>query len=141
MGAPALPTGEKTSDLSAPETVSLRGQWSFRTDSGNVGKEQCWYGTDESIGAWHKVRVPHTWQIDSAFIDYRGVAWYRRTFDVPSEWQNSAVRIEFEAVFHTATIWVNGRSEERRVGKECRYRWAAHRYKRKTPNAARRILN
>jgi len=108
MGAPALPIGEKTSDLSAPETVSLCGQWSFRTDSGNVGKEQRWYGSDESIGAWRKVSVPQTWQIDSAFIDYRGVAWYRRTFDVPSEWQNSAVRIEFEAVFHTATIWVNG---------------------------------
>ena len=108
MGAPALPTGEKTSDSSAPETVSLCGQWWFRTDSGNVGKEQRWYGSDESIGAWRKVSVPQTWQIDSAFIDYRGVAWYRRTFDVPSEWQNSAVRIEFEAVFHTATIWVNG---------------------------------
>ena len=108
MGAPALPTGEKTSDSSAPETVSLCGQWWFRTDSGSVGKEQRWYGSDESIGAWHKVRVPHTWQVDPAFIDYRGVAWYRRTFDAPNEWQNSAVRIEFEAVFHTATIWVNG---------------------------------
>ncbi len=104
----ALPAGEKTADLSAPETVSLCGQWWFRTDSGNVGEEQRWYGSDASIGAWHKVRVPHTWQVDSAFIDYRGVAWYRRTFDAPSEWQNSVVRIEFEAVFHTATIWVNG---------------------------------
>jgi beta-galactosidase len=108
MGAPALPAGEKTSDVSAPETVSLCGQWSFRTDSGNVGKEQRWFGSDEPISAWHRVLVPHTWQVDSAFIDYRGVAWYRRTFDAPSEWQNSAVRIEFEAVFHTATIWVNG---------------------------------
>src|SRR5712664_3330800 len=69
---------------------------------------QRWYGTNDSINAWRKVRVPHTWQVDSAFIDYRGVAWYRRTFDALSEWQNSAVRIEFEAVFHTATIWVNG---------------------------------
>jgi beta-galactosidase len=108
MCAPALPAGEKTSDLSAPETVSLCGQWWFRIDSGNVGEEQRWYGSDESIGAWRKVRVPHTWQVDSAFIDHRGVAWYRRTFDAPSEWQNSAVRIEFEAVFHSATIWVNG---------------------------------
>lgn len=60
------------------------------------------------MDAWHEVRVPHTWQVDPAFIDYRGVAWYRRTFDAPGEWQDSAVRIEFEAVFHTATIWVNG---------------------------------
>ena len=108
IGTPALRAGDKTSDLSAPETVSLCGQWWFRTDSGNIGEEQRWYGSDESIGAWHKVRVPHTWQVDSAFVDYRGVAWYRRIFEAPSEWQNSAVRIEFEAVFHTATIWVNG---------------------------------
>jgi beta-glucuronidase len=108
VGATALPAGEKTSDPSAPETVSLCGQWSFRTDSGNVGKEQRWFGGDESISAWHKVLVPHTWQVDAAFVDYRGVAWYRRTFDAPIEWENSAVRIEFESVFHTATIWVNG---------------------------------
>src|SRR5258708_23751838 len=108
IGAPALAASEKTSDRSAPETVSLCGQWWFRTDSGNVGKEQRWYGSDESIGAWRKVRVPHTWQIDPAFVEYRGVAWYRRTFDAPSELTNSAVRIEFEAVFHSATIWING---------------------------------
>jgi beta-galactosidase len=52
--------------------------------------------------------VPHTWQVDSGYTEYRGVAWYRRTFDVPGAWLHSLVRIEFEAVFHTATIWVNG---------------------------------
>jgi beta-galactosidase/beta-glucuronidase len=109
IGTPALAAGEKTSELSAAETVSLCGQWWFRTDSGNVGKEQRWYGSDESMVAWRKVRVPHTWQVEPTFSDYRGVAWYRRTFDAPSEWQNSAIRIEFEAVFHTATIWVNGK--------------------------------
>ena len=108
IGTPALPASQKTTDLSAPETVSLCGQWWFRTDSGNIGEEQRWYGTDDSISAWRKVSVPHTWQVDPAFVDYRGAAWYRRIFEAPSEWQNSAVRIEFEAAFHTATIWVNG---------------------------------
>jgi beta-galactosidase len=108
MGTPALPAGEKRSDFTAPETVSLCGQWWFRTDPLNVGEEERWYGTIDSISAWRKVRVPHTWQVDLAFVEYRGVAWYRRAFDAPSDWQNSAVRIEFEAVFHTATIWVNG---------------------------------
>jgi beta-galactosidase len=50
-------------------------------------------------------------------VDYRGVAWYRRNFDVPTAWQNSAVRIEFEAVFHTATVWVNGQSAGEHRGK------------------------
>ena len=108
MGAPALPAGAKRTDSSVQETVGLCGQWWFRTDPLNVGEEERWYGSDDSISAWRKVRVPHTWQIDPVFVEYRGVAWYRRTFDTSSEWQNSAVRIEFEAVFHTATIWING---------------------------------
>src|SRR5260370_1034022 len=108
MGTPTLAAGAKRTDSPAQETVDLCGQWWFRNDPLNVGEEQHWYGTDDSLFAWRKVRVPHTWQVDPAFVEYRGPAWYRRTFDAPSEWQNSAVRIEFEAVFHTATIWVNG---------------------------------
>lgn len=108
LSATALNGVEQTKDLSAKETLSLCGQWWFRTDFDSVGVEQRWYGTDYSVSDWRKVKVPHTWQIDPAFVDYRGVAWYRRTFDAASEWQNSAVRLEFEAVFHTATIWVNG---------------------------------
>lgn len=108
IGVPAVPPREMTSDSSQPETVSLCGPWWFRTDPGNVGKEQRWFGSGESIDPWRKVRVPHTWQVDPAFIDYRGVAWYRRTFEAPREWQDFAVRIEFEAVFHTATVWING---------------------------------
>jgi beta-galactosidase len=98
----------KRTDASAQETVDLCGQWWFRTDALNVGEEQRWYGADEPIVAWGKAQVPHAWQVEPPYVEYRGVAWYRRTFDAPAEWQNSAVRIEFEAVFHTATIWVNG---------------------------------
>jgi len=108
MGTSVLAAIEKTTNLSAPETASLCGQWWFRTDSGNVGEKQRWYGSGDSASGWRKVRVPHTWQVDPASIEYRGVAWYRRTLDAPQEWQNSAVRIEFEAVFHTATVWING---------------------------------
>ena len=108
IGAPTLAPGPKRTDSSAQETVSLCGQWWFRTDPLNVGEDQRWYGTEQPTTGWQEVRVPHTWQIVAPFVENRGVAWYRRTLDVPWEWQNSAVRIEFEAVFHTATIWVNG---------------------------------
>ena len=109
MPTPTLAAGAaKRMDSSVRETVSLCGQWWFRTDPLNVGEQQRWYGTDDSTGAWRKVLVPHTWQVERPFVEYRSVAWYRRTLEAPREWQNSAVRIEFEAVFHTASIWVNG---------------------------------
>ena len=108
IGAQSVHSAERTSESPATETVSLCGAWQFRTDPENVGTEQRWHAGGEPVGAWRKVCIPHTWQVDPLFVDYRGVAWYRRTFDAPSEWQNSAVRVEFEAVFHTATIWING---------------------------------
>jgi beta-galactosidase len=108
IGAPVLASGTNAADITLPEQVSLCGQWWFRTDPGSTGEQQRWYEPHESTSFWRTVSVPHTWQVDSAFLDYRGVAWYQRTFDAASEWQNSAVRVEFEAVFHTAKIWVNG---------------------------------
>src|SRR5580692_10103903 len=108
MGTRTLAAVAKGGDSSAQETVNLCGPWWFRIDPLNAGEEERWYATNDSISAWRSVRVPHSWQVDPLFVEYRGVAWYRRSFEALSEWQNSAVRIEFEAVFHTATIWVNG---------------------------------
>lgn len=108
LGTPGLATDQKTKRLSTAEPVSLSGQWWFRTDPGSVGEEQRWHETSDSSRGWGKVCVPHIWQIDSALTEYRGIAWYRRVFYAAPEWQTAAVRIEFEAVFHTATIWING---------------------------------
>ena len=110
VSATALSAADEKTQLSSTQTVSLCGRWWFRTDPAAAGAEQRWYEADSSVNDWQSVEVPHTWQVNPAFADYRGIAWYRRVFDVPITWQHSAVRIEFEAVFHTATVWVNGRS-------------------------------
>jgi len=73
----------------------------------NSGTGQHWYSASSSSNGWRKVSVPHTWQVEAPLADYYGVAWYRRTFDVPVGWQSKAVRVEFEAIFHTATVWLN----------------------------------
>ena len=86
------------------ENISLNGLWLFRFDS-------------DSPSAWREVRVPHTWQVEPDHVAYRGLAWYRRSFDAPQAWRDRAVRVEFEAVFHTATVWVNGKEAGRHIGK------------------------
>jgi len=106
-----------TTTFRATDTASLCGEWLFRTDEKNVGIRQEWFQTENPLGDWHKVTVPHTWQVDSRFADYRGVAWYRRVFDASEQWAGSVVRIEFEAVLHTATVWVNGHSAGEHVRK------------------------
>ncbi len=73
--------------------ISLDGEWEFRKDGDS---------------AWRTVTVPHTWQVMDGFEDHYGVAFYRRTFRAPAEAANGAVYLEFESVFHTAEVKLNG---------------------------------
>jgi hypothetical protein len=75
-------------------SVSLTGVWNFRLDSHPTFQE---------------VTVPHTWQIAADSAAFYGAGWYERVFDVPQEWDGAVVRMEFEAVFHSATVWINDR--------------------------------
>jgi beta-galactosidase len=100
-------SGAEASNVQRTEISSLCGKWLFRTDRQDIGRKEGWFETPDLSGDWQEVDVPHTWQIIPNFVDYYGVAWYRRSFNVPAEWSNSAIRVEFEAVFHSATVWVN----------------------------------
>jgi beta-galactosidase len=108
------------------EVVSLCGEWLFRTDPDDHGIDRNWHNTNAAGEDWRTVTVPHTWQVEGALADYRGVAWYRRPFDLkecnlPTTQHECAVRAEFEAVFHSATVWVNGK----RAGEHARKGYTA----------------
>src|SRR5882762_195642 len=113
VSAGAIAATLDTSEVRATDTeakafptnlASLCGEWLFRTDSADAGKRQHWYGADVPSIGWRQVNVPHTWEIEAPVAEYYGTAWYRRAFDVPADWRPFAVRVEFEAVFHTATV-------------------------------------
>jgi beta-galactosidase len=108
LATPEVPPAESSQQFCATEVVSLCGDWLFRTDPENAGTREHWFGSPTADEAWRKVLVPHTWQMEAALADYRGVAWYHRFFDVPESWRRCALRVRFEAVFHSATVWVNG---------------------------------
>lgn len=91
----------------ADQDLSLCGRWLFRTDPENTGEQRQWFASAADAASWKSITVPHTWQTEPQLADYRGVAWYRRTFDAPGTWHESAVRVEFEAVFHSARVWIN----------------------------------
>ena len=106
LGAQRPPAAERTT-AAVSATLSLDGRWDFCPDPKGEGLNSGWQAPG-SAGVWREVTVPHTWQIEPEHAEYMGATWYRRQFDVPAEWGGSMVRIEFEAVFHTATVWVNG---------------------------------
>src|SRR5512135_218151 len=97
--------------------VPLDGRWLFRTDPDKRGEAQTWFDPATPLEGWREVEVPSTWQVAEATAGYMGQAWYRREFEAAEDWRYKAVRIEFEAVFHTAQVFINGKSAGAHDGK------------------------
>ncbi len=96
-----------SSEVHPTQCLSLDGIWQFHLDPDQAGRKQDWQKPG-GLDGWAQVTVPHTWQTAADSAEYFGTAWYRRNFDVPQEWSGKTVRVEFEAVFHSAKVWVNG---------------------------------
>ena len=90
--------------------VPLDGRWLFRTDPDRRGEAETWFDPQTPTTDWEDVEVPSTWQVKESRAGLMGRAWYRRDFEAGEDWRYKVVRIEFEAVFHTAEVYVNGKS-------------------------------
>jgi len=101
--------------------VSLDGKWQFKLDPKGVGESEGWHLAKAPSEGWSDATVPGTWQVSPEAAGYQGVAWYRRTFEVPASWAAKLVRIEFEAVTHSATVWLN----DKLLGKHLRKGYTA----------------
>ncbi|MCE5273342.1 beta galactosidase jelly roll domain-containing protein [bacterium] len=89
-------------------TLPLCGEWLFRTDAEDKGETEAWHSGAQPAEGWETVQVPHTWQVVEETAEYKGPAWYRREFELPVLPAGAVVRVEFEAVYHSAKVWVNG---------------------------------
>lgn len=86
----------------------LNGTWLFRTDLYNKGEQEQWYLSDQAPDHWDEMQVPGNWDLKNEYADYVGKAWYRRSFEVPSSWNDENVRLVFEAVYNDTKVWING---------------------------------
>ena len=120
MGLPSLPlhaanrTATSLSSALPQETISLGAGWQFRLDPGGRTDPR---QLDAESSGWQSIEVPHTWQIENGIEDYTGVAWYRTKIFAPAEWKGKFVRVEFEAVSHTARVFLNDLPVGEHIGK------------------------
>jgi len=89
-------------------SIPLNGEWCFSIDMDRTGEKLGWADPAFGDSAWMSVNVPHTWNVMPEYLKYEGIAWYRRTFTVPSEAKDAHLRLHFEAVFYLARVWLNG---------------------------------
>lgn len=84
----------------------LNHQWRFAIDETNTGTINCWY--QNGLPSYQEVSIPHTFNVEPAYQDYRGIAWYEYRFTPSKDWSDKRVRIQFNGVYRDVDIWVNG---------------------------------
>lgn len=88
-------------------TTGLAEDWQFQTDPAGNGMEEKWFAC--GLPDARSVKIPHTWNVERGFEEYRGLAWYSYELQIAKEWQGQTIRLQFDAVYRDAVIWVNGK--------------------------------
>lgn len=98
------------------ETITLSGQWSFIADSLSLGERDNWSSTGLPAEKVRQVNVPHTWNAEKPLARYLGKSWYERTFTISGEQLKKTTRLQFDAVYHEAWVYVNGKKAGEHLG-------------------------
>lgn len=92
--------------MSARLRIPLEESWIFQADLKNEGEELKWHEGGPPQG--ENVMIPHTWNVQAGLQEFRGTGWYSCSFYAPPEWKNKLIRLQFDAVYRDAAVWVNG---------------------------------
>ena len=125
----------------SPYIFSLNGNWRFNF-SKNPGERPFWFFKNNyDIRDWNNIKVPGNWELQGydypiytniiypfvknpPFIqkEYNPVGSYKKTFEVPADWQGKEIYIHFGAVSSCLNLWINekyvGYSEDSKTPSE-----------------------
>jgi Glycosyl hydrolases family 2, sugar binding domain/Glycosyl hydrolases family 2, TIM barrel domain len=111
----------------AEETQSLAGTWQIRLDPKGLGLSQNWL--DPQTPFENSISLPGTTdqarlgtpcraepEISKAGLagltrkfSYIGPAWYRRTIEIPKEWEGKRITLFLERVIWESRVWLDGK--------------------------------
>lgn len=90
--------------------IDINNDWLWSSEFSNDMTMHSYAGEKEM----ETVRIPHTVKVTPLnYFDaevYQMVSCYRKSFDVPSEWEDKKIFITFDAVAHEAEVFINGTS-------------------------------
>lgn len=76
--------------------------------------------TEYNDAWWRALTLPHDWSIEGDFSNFNpakpeggalptGIAWYRKSFIVPSSSKGKNVSVVFDGVYQNSEVWINGK--------------------------------
>lgn len=99
----------------ARTVISLDPDWRFLQEDAKGCEDP---GFDDK--AWRRLDIPHDWSIEGRFDRNAptggdggwlpsGVAWYRKSFELPADANGRRIWLEFDGVMANSDVWLNGK--------------------------------
>ncbi len=114
----------------ADNFISLNGIWKFNWVKSPEMRPVHFYKEDFNVESWNDIKVPSNWEVEGYGIPiytnieypfnvknpnppdipdgYNPVGSYKRTFNIPIDWEKKEVFIHLGAVKSAFYIWING---------------------------------
>ncbi len=88
------------------------GDWWGKVNDGDPGAAGAWADPahDTVNEGWRTVTLPGAWSKDAQLADFDGTAWYRRTVEVPKEWDGKECMLELGSIDDADVTYFNGRA-------------------------------
>ena len=89
--------------------VGLDDTWMFQIDPERVGEATGWWRPENIGGNWRQIRTSTSSWSNQGLRYYKGLAWYRQTVQVPSEYAGKRIFLWVGGIDELAKVWVNGK--------------------------------
>ncbi len=96
-----------TAEINRKELVISEGPWRFKPDPDEVGVQQNWAAPNFNDQPWSLIRVDQHWD-GQGFESLDHWAWYRRTIELPADWQSEKTFLNFTGIDDYADIYIDG---------------------------------
>lgn len=91
------------------DTISLNENWKFKTDPYQIGTQQEWFAKHCNDTAWESINVPHLWDLQNEYANYKGKAWYRKVFSLESLNKDKRVFVELGEIGMSYSLYLDGK--------------------------------
>lgn len=90
--------------------VNFNQDWKFTKLAETETSDDAYSKPNFDDTSWESVSLPHTTNIEPQTVNnqWQGIAWYRKSFDVPVNPSKKKVFLDLEAAMNFSKIWING---------------------------------
>lgn len=94
--------------------IKIDNDWKFHF--GNVTDAQ---NFDYNDSGWRVLNLPHDWMVEmppnsvapagtaGGFVT-GGIGWYRKQLEIPEDFSNKKLYLQFDGIYENSTVWING---------------------------------